>query len=261
MYQAIVFLPLLGFISRPHLDGRRAGALSRRARGRSLLMPRRPRYPRAHGPYHACTAAHAAHAEPHEHEPAAQGSRLAEAITTTLLFIAAALSWIAFVQVGFFHQRCACHARLVHSLGRSQGRLGAAHRYADGGDAGGGDDGVVARASLFGRLHGRRSLPPAVLRLSVAVHLRDADAGDGRQSRPVVLRLGGRRSRELSADRVLVSQAGSQRGRDQGVRRQPRRRLRLRARHFRRVHDDRRGRSRNDLRAGAGAGRQDASIS
>ena len=45
----------------------------------------------------------------------------------------------------------------------------------------------------------------------------------------------------------------SQRGGDQGVRRQPRRRLRLRARHLRRLHDDRRGRFRHRVRAGAGA--------
>ena len=47
-----------------------------------------------------------------------------------------------------------------------------------------------------------------------------------------VLRLGRRGPRQLPADRLLVLQAHSQRGRDQGVRRQPRRRLRLRARHL-----------------------------
>jgi hypothetical protein len=35
---------------------------------------------------------------------------------------------------------------------------------------------------------------PALLRVSVAVHLRDADAGDGGQSRAALLRLGGRRA-------------------------------------------------------------------
>ena len=61
----------------------------------------------------------------------------------------------------------------------------------------------------------------------VAVHLRDADAGDRGQPRADVLRLGGRRSRELSPDRLLVPEAvGECRG-DQGVRRQPRRRFRL----------------------------------
>jgi NADH-quinone oxidoreductase subunit L len=48
-----------------------------------------------------------------------------------------------------------------------------------------------------------------------------------------VLRLGRGGPRVLSADRLLVPQALRQRRRDQGVRRQPRRRLRLRARHLR----------------------------
>ena len=74
---------------------------------------------------------------------------------------------------------------------------------------------------------------PALLGLSVAVHLRDADAGDRRQPRPDVLRLGRRRPRLLPADRLLVHQALGQRRGDQGLRRQPRRRLRLRARHLR----------------------------
>jgi hypothetical protein len=46
--------------------------------------------------------------------------------------------------------------------------------------------------------------PAALLRLSVALHLRDADAGDGEQSGPDVLRLGRRRACVLSADRFLV---------------------------------------------------------
>ena len=115
---------------------------------------------------------------------------------------------------------------------RPQGRLGAAHRHADRRDAGGGEHGVGFRAPLFDRLHARGPVPAAVLRLSVDVHLRHADAGDGGQPGAAVLRLGRRRSCELSADRLLVSQAGSERGRDQGLRRQPRRRLRLCARHF-----------------------------
>ena len=61
-----------------------------------------------------------------------------------------------------------------------------------------------ARAPLFDRLHARGPAPAALLRLSVAVHLRHADAGDGRQSRAAVLRLGRRRPRLLSADRLLV---------------------------------------------------------
>src|SRR6202030_1503296 len=47
---------------------------------------------------------HASDAEPEQHEPAAAGSRTAELITTTLLFISMVLSWIAFGRVGFSHQ-------------------------------------------------------------------------------------------------------------------------------------------------------------
>ena len=147
--------------------------------------------------------------------------------------------------------RRARHAVHLDDVRRPQGRLGAAHRHADRRDAGGGDDGVRARAPLFHRLHGRGPVPAAVLRLSVVLHLRDAGAGDVRQPRAVVLRLGGRGARELSADRLLVSQARGQRRRDQGLHRQPRRRFRLRARHFRRVHDDGLDRARHRVRAGA----------
>ena len=52
-------------------------------------------------------------------------------------------------------------------------------------------------------------------------------------------------------------QAGGQRRGDQGLRRQPHRRFRLRARHFRRVPAHRLDRFRHHLRAGAGARRQE----
>jgi NADH-quinone oxidoreductase subunit L len=94
MYQAIVFLPLLGAIL--------AGIIS--------LVGAHARFPggppaadgHAHAPAHAldAPAAHG-HAEP---EPAAAGSRSAELITTTLLFISMVLSWIALWRVGFGHQ-------------------------------------------------------------------------------------------------------------------------------------------------------------
>src|SRR5215510_5378148 len=98
MYQAIVFLPLIGAIL--------AGLIS--------LAGARARYPGgspepegAHHAHHAEPTAHThaadAHADPHAHpavEPAA-GSRSAELITTVLLFIAMILSWIAFVAIGF----------------------------------------------------------------------------------------------------------------------------------------------------------------
>ncbi|HWM82846.1 MAG TPA: NADH-quinone oxidoreductase subunit L [Pseudolabrys sp.] len=95
MYQAIVFLPLLGAIL--------AGLISimgARARFPGQNPPADDGHAGAHAGHHA--AAHAAH-DAHD-EPAAAGSRIAELITTTLLFVSAILSWVAFVQVGFGQQ-------------------------------------------------------------------------------------------------------------------------------------------------------------
>ena len=104
MYQAIVFLPLLGAIL--------AGMIA--------LAGARARFP-GEGPPpgaeegaaasdHGAHATHATHAhddhgghDAHGGGPAAAGSRTAELITTTLLLISMILSWIAFVQVGFGH--------------------------------------------------------------------------------------------------------------------------------------------------------------
>ena len=101
MYQAIVFLPLLGFVIAALIS--LAGAHARFPGARAADLA-----PGAHNDTHdTATHAHAATAGGHDHapsEPPAQGSRMAEAVTTTFLFIAAALSWISFVQVGFFHQ-------------------------------------------------------------------------------------------------------------------------------------------------------------
>ncbi|MEJ2625307.1 MAG: NADH-quinone oxidoreductase subunit L [Pseudolabrys sp.] len=105
MYQAIVFLPLLGAIL--------AGIIA--------LAGARARFP-GEGPSglddHSAGHAHHAeadHGEAHDHaagghdehhgptETAAVGSRMTEVITTTFLMISFVLSWIAFVQVGFGH--------------------------------------------------------------------------------------------------------------------------------------------------------------
>ena len=139
--------------------------------------------------------------------------------------------------------------------------MGAPHRHAHRRDAGGGDHGLRPRAPLLHRLHGGGSAPPALLRLSLALHLRHAGAGDGRQLPPALLRLGGRRPRILSADRLLVPQAVSQRRRHQGLHRQPRRRFRLRARHLRRLHRVQHPAIRHGVRLGPGPGRQDHGIS
>ena len=105
MYQAIVFLPLLGAIL--------AGIIA--------LAGARARFPGKgpvagtedtavdHGPHHGAPdlhgsgVIHSSHHEEEAREPAAAGSRSAELITTTLLMISMVLSWIAFVDVGFAH--------------------------------------------------------------------------------------------------------------------------------------------------------------
>ncbi len=102
MYQAIVFLPLLGAI----LAGLIAivGAHARNPSGDTV-----EHHDDAHGDAHASTVhdehAHGDHGHDDHHvsEPPAAGSRAAELITTGLLFVSAALSWFALVDVGFLH--------------------------------------------------------------------------------------------------------------------------------------------------------------
>ena len=111
MYQAIVFLPLLGAI----LAGLIA-IVGARARFPGEGPPpgaedtATDQGPHLGGPsvHEAGAVIHHAHHEDGGHdahggEPAAAGSRMAELITTTLLMISMILSWIAFVQVGFEH--------------------------------------------------------------------------------------------------------------------------------------------------------------
>src|SRR5262249_34538540 len=104
MVQAIVFLPLLGAI----LAGLIAifGAHARNPSGDTVEHHDDP-----HGDAHAhAPAAHdehahddAGHDDHHAAEPPAAGSRAAELITTSLLFVTAALSWFTLVDVGFMH--------------------------------------------------------------------------------------------------------------------------------------------------------------
>jgi NADH-quinone oxidoreductase subunit L len=111
MYQAIVFLPLLGAI----LAGLIALAGARSRFPGQNPPPGAKDNATNHGPHHGTpsvkggTVIHHAHTDgdDHSHAPyvlAAIGSRTAELITTTLLAISMILSWIAFVQVGFWHQ-------------------------------------------------------------------------------------------------------------------------------------------------------------
>jgi NADH-quinone oxidoreductase subunit L len=131
MYQAIVFLPLVGFLI--------AGLFGR-----------------------------------------AIGARASEIVTTSLLGIAALLSWVAFYQVGYAAQGTTRVELALDSAGSlvvdwalridtlTAVMLVVVNTVS------------FARAPLFHRLHARGSAPAAVLRLSVALHLRHADAGDGR---------------------------------------------------------------------------------
>src|SRR5512139_1658312 len=105
MYQAIVFLPLLGAILAGLIA--LAGARARfpgkgpAAGGEDHATNQGPHHG---GPgVHGGAVIHSSHHEEEVHASAAVGSRTAELITTTLLLISMILSWIAFVDVGFAH--------------------------------------------------------------------------------------------------------------------------------------------------------------
>jgi NADH-quinone oxidoreductase subunit L len=105
MVQAIVFLPLLGAI----LAGLIAifGAHARNPSGDAV-----EHHDHGHGDHaHAADAhddhGHDDHDDHHVSEPPAQGSRAAELITTGLLFVSAALSWVVLVDIGFLHHEVA----------------------------------------------------------------------------------------------------------------------------------------------------------
>ena len=103
MYQAIVFLPLLGAI----LAGLIAIAGARARFPGEGPPPAAEEYAPEHVAHHAPAAHGGRFQAQHAHDepvPAAVGSRTAELITTTLLLISMILSFIAFVQVGFGHQ-------------------------------------------------------------------------------------------------------------------------------------------------------------
>ena len=92
MYQAIVFLPLLGAILAALIS--LVGARARHPGGE----------PEAGAHPHAAAPSHAGSDEAHGEHPLRQpalASRFAELITTGLLFFSMILSWIAFVRVGF----------------------------------------------------------------------------------------------------------------------------------------------------------------
>jgi NADH-quinone oxidoreductase subunit L len=101
MIQAIVFLPLIGAILAGLISI--VGAHARNPSGDEV-----EHHDDAHGADAHASDAHDDHADDHSHddhavEPPAAGSRAAELITTGLLFVSAALSWFALVDVGFLH--------------------------------------------------------------------------------------------------------------------------------------------------------------
>ena len=99
MIQAIAFLPLIGAIVAGLISI--VGAHARNPSGDTV-----EHHDDGHG--HGATSHNTAH-DDHDHddhhavEPPAAGSRAAEVITTGLLLVSAALSWFAFVDVGFMH--------------------------------------------------------------------------------------------------------------------------------------------------------------
>ena len=99
MYQAIVFLPLLGAI----LAGLIALAGARARFPGKGPAPGGEDHATDHGAPHGGAVQSRLTSCREEHAPAAVGSRTAELITTTLLMISMILSWIAFVDVGFAH--------------------------------------------------------------------------------------------------------------------------------------------------------------
>src|SRR5580698_6282129 len=102
MIQAIVFLPLIGALLAGLISV--FGAHARHPSGDTV-----EHHDDAHGADAHASDAHDDHAadghghDDHAVEPAAAGSRAAELITTGLLLVAAALSWLAFWDVGFWH--------------------------------------------------------------------------------------------------------------------------------------------------------------
>jgi NADH-quinone oxidoreductase subunit L len=104
MVQAIVFLPLVGAILAGLIS--LIGAHARCPSGDTV-----EHHDDAHGADNHAAQAHDGHAaDPHGYddhqaaaEPPAWASRPAELITTGLLFVCAALSWFALVDVGFLH--------------------------------------------------------------------------------------------------------------------------------------------------------------
>jgi NADH-quinone oxidoreductase subunit L len=109
MYQAIVFLPLLGAIIAAliSLAGARArhpgGTPSSDAESHAHAMVEGGDVRAAPSSHAAPAGLDAAHVEGGQLQAAASGSRAAELVTTVFLFASMLLSWLAFIDVGFAH--------------------------------------------------------------------------------------------------------------------------------------------------------------
>jgi NADH-quinone oxidoreductase subunit L len=109
MYQAIVFLPLLGaviaaLIALAGAHARHPGAtpaVGAEDHAHGPVDEGSPRAAPSETDSHAVMAA--SRTEPHADEQPASGSRFSEIVTTLFLFASMVLSWFAFVDVGFAH--------------------------------------------------------------------------------------------------------------------------------------------------------------
>ena len=148
-------------------------------------------------------------------------------------------------------RRCgACEAPFVQRYfawmpaGDLQHRRGVPARSALDGDDAGHHRRRLADPRLQRRLHAGRPGLPALLRVPEPVRLLHARAGARRELSGAVRRLGRRRALLLPADRLLVQRQGERGRRQEGVHRQPHRRLRVPGRDVPAVREPRHARLR-----------------
>ena len=162
------------------------------------------------------------------------GNRLVTAVALLASFGAAVAGTIAVGAVPrrLSHRRAARRPRLQLDflrLHRRRPRLptrSSQRRHADGRHLG-----RLPHPSLLRRLHGPRARVLALLRLPEPLPLRDAGADPGQQLPPDVRRMGRRGALLLPPHRLLLRDRLRAGRRQEGVRRQPHRRLRLPHRH------------------------------
>ena len=149
---------------------------------------------------------------------------------TGLVGIMWVISMIVFADVIFGGNEYEVDALRVDRRRRLRRRDQLPGRLADRDAAAGREHRGLPRPRVLDRLHGRRPRVLALLRLPQPVHVQHAAADPGRQLPDAVRGLGGGRPVQLRADRLLVQEAIRGRRGEEGVRRQPDRRLRVRPR-------------------------------